>query len=462
MKSTFISACLTAVFALSGASMQAMAEADAVAAPAAATTTGAFSQAELDQMMAPVALYPDSLLSQILMAATYPDQVAQAAKWSKANPDKKGDDAVTAVQDQGWDPAVASLVAFPQVLDIMAEKPDWVKQMGDAFLAEPETVMNTVQSLRKKANEAGNLETTEQQKVVIEEAPDTTQRTIIKIESADPQVIYVPAYNPTVVYGTWWWPAYPPFYYYPPGYGIATAFWTGVAFGIGIGITNAIWGGCNWRRGDVNININKFNNINVNNRIKGKGNVSWKDRNTKRRDKARADRGNRKRSGDKLGGADKRKNFRGRDAQRDKARDTLKGKGIDPSKERKNLSGKGGDRVRKEVSKIGRSGKRGVGGDRPGDRGARDMDGKLGSGGLGDRKASGSTAKRDFSGASSKRSAHNALEGLGSSHRSGLSSDRGRSSNRSFERRGGGDGRGFGGGGFGGRGGGGGHFGGRR
>jgi hypothetical protein len=432
MKTTFFSAWLAMVFALAGLSMQAAAEGGGAAA---AGGSAAFSQAELDQMMAPVALYPDSLLSQILMAATYPDQVAEAAKWSKANSGQKGDEAVTAVQDKGWDPAVASLVAFPQVLEIMSEKPDWVRQMGDAFLADTEAVMATVQSLRKKAKEAGNLESSEQQTVVVEQEPS---QTIIKIEPADPQVIYVPAYNPTVVYGTWWWPAYPPFYYYPPGYGIATAFWTGVAFGIGIGITNAIWGGCNWRRGDVNINVNRYNRININNRLDvNKGNVSWKNQNMKRRENARTRLGDRKAPANRLSGADKRKDFRGRDVQREQARQALKDKGIDPARERKALKGSGGERVRDQVGKVER------------DRGA-----------LRDKTSQGD--RRSFAGRGD-----NALSGLGEGRRSNLSSERGGFSNRSFERNSAGGALRGGGGGLGGRGGGaslggGGHFGGRR
>ncbi len=471
MKSTFFSACLATLFALSGLSMQVAAE-DGGSAPG----SGAFSQAELDQMMAPVALYPDSLLSQILMAATYPEQVAEAARWSKANTDLKGDDAVTAVQDKGWDPAVASLAAFPQVLDIMGEKPDWVRQMGDAFLADTETVMATVQGLRRKAKEAGNLESTEQQKVVVEQAPQQT--TIIKIEPADPQVVYVPAYNPTVVYGTWWWPSYPPFYYYPPGYGIATAFWTGVAFGIGIGITNAIWGGCNWRRGDVNINVNRYNKINVNKRLDIKqNNISWKNQNLKRRDSARVRLSDRKVGGNRIGGADKRSDFRGRDLQRDKARDALKGRGIDPAAERRSLKGAGGERVRDQVGNVQRDRDTRAGSrlqersDKSTGGALRDRDTKAGSrlqersdksagGALRDRPA----GQRDAARATTRRD-DNALSGLRDGGRSGLSTDRGRSSNRSFEGRGGGGlggGNARSGGGLGNRaGGGGGRFGGR-
>ena len=172
-----------------------------------------FSEAELDQMMAPIALYPDSLLAQILMAATYPADVAEAVTWSKNNPGKEGDDAVEAVQDKSWDPSVMSLVAFPQVLEMMGEQPEWVQNVGDAFLADSEAVMDTVQKLRLKAREEGNLETTEQQKVIVEEP--SSSETVVIIEPADPQVVYVPSYNPTIIYGSWWWSHYTPWYYRP-------------------------------------------------------------------------------------------------------------------------------------------------------------------------------------------------------------------------------------------------------
>src|SRR6187402_2847786 len=138
--------------------------AQATPAPAAAPTA-TFSEAELDQMLAPIALYPDSLLAQVLMASTYPADVKEAAAWSKAHPDTKGDAAIEQVKDKEWEASVASLVAFPQVLAMMDGKPDQVQKIGDAFLADPGRVMDRVQFLRKKAQDAGNLKTTEQQKV---------------------------------------------------------------------------------------------------------------------------------------------------------------------------------------------------------------------------------------------------------------------------------------------------------
>lgn len=216
-------------------------------------------QEELDQMLAPIALYPDSLLAQIFMASTYPLEVVQAGRWVKANPDLKGDALTEALEKENWDPSVKSLVNFPQVLEMMNEKLDWTQMLGDAFLAQQKDVMDTVQKLRAKAEGEGNLKTTEQQKVVVEKETQT-----IIIEPANPQIVYVPTYNPTVIYGPWWYPAYPPYYYYPPGYVAGRALF---AFGVGVAIGAAwgyAWGGCNWRHGNVNININRNTNINTN------------------------------------------------------------------------------------------------------------------------------------------------------------------------------------------------------
>jgi hypothetical protein len=218
-----------------------------------------FKQEELDQLVAPIALYPDSLLAQVFMASTYPLEVVQAGRWVKANQNLKGDALTAALEKENWDPSVKSLVNFPQVLDMMNEKLDWTQKLGDAFLAQQKGVMDTVQKLRAKAEAEGNLKTTEQQKVVVEKETKT-----IIIEPANPQVVYVPTYNPTVVYGTWWYPAYPPYYYYPPGYvagGALFSFGVGVAMGAAWGYA---WGGCNWGRGNVDVNINRNTNINNN------------------------------------------------------------------------------------------------------------------------------------------------------------------------------------------------------
>lgn len=214
-----------------------------------------FKPEELDQMLAPVALYPDPLLMQVLMAATYPLDVVKATNWSKAHPDKKGDAAVQAVAKESWDVSVKSLVAFPQVLVIMSDRIDWTQKVGDAFLGQQKDVLDSVQRLRRQAQAAGNLQSNPQQSV-------TAQGQTIVIQSADPQVIYVPVYNPTVVYGAWVYPAYPPVYYPPPpAYYPGGAFVSGFAWGLGVAAAGALFSDCDWGHGDVNINVNKAVNI---------------------------------------------------------------------------------------------------------------------------------------------------------------------------------------------------------
>src|SRR6185436_17369200 len=213
-----------------------------------------FKPEELDQLLAAIALYPDPLISQILMASTYPLEIVQADRWAAQNKSLKGDAVTAALEKQDWDPSVKSLVAFPQVLTMMSQKLDWTQKLGDAFLADEKKVLDTIQSLRAKAQASGNLKTTKEQTVIVEEK-------IIKIEPANPEVIYVPAYNPTVVYGSWPYPAYPPYSYYPPGYvaGSTFAFAAGVGLGMAWGYA---WGNCNWGGGSVNNNFNQDININ--------------------------------------------------------------------------------------------------------------------------------------------------------------------------------------------------------
>ena len=171
-----------------------------------------FTQQELDQMLAPLALYPDSLLSQILMASTYPLEIVEAARWVKARPTVEGDQAVKATDQYNWEPSVKSLVAFPNVLAIMDEKLDWTERLGDAFLSQESEVMETVQNLRQRASANGTLQSTDQVRI-------NQEGQNISITSPDPQVVYVPYYDPTVIYGSWWWPASPPVFWRPwPGY----------------------------------------------------------------------------------------------------------------------------------------------------------------------------------------------------------------------------------------------------
>ena len=303
-----------------------------------------FSKEQLDQMTAQVALYPDSLLSQLLMATTYPDEFAEAYKWSKAHPDAKGDDAVKMVENEDWDPSVASMVAFPEVLITLGEKTEWVKNMGDAFLAQPKDVMDSVQRLRAQAEKAGNLKSNEQVKVTNEPTPPPEPgapppqappppQTII-IEPAQPSVVYVPTYNPTVVYGVWPYPAYPPYYYpTPPGYWFSRTVATGIAWGIGIGVSNALWGGCNWGRGDVNVNVNRYNNINTNRQINANGSrANWNHNPEHRKADYRGGSATRQNLDNKYQSGN-REQYRGKDASRDASREraaqTMQSRGID-------------------------------------------------------------------------------------------------------------------------------------
>ncbi len=219
-----------------------------VASAALAQDRVPFRQAELDQMLAPVALYPDSLLSQMLMASTYPLEIVQAARWSRANPGLKGQSAVDAVERMDWDPSVKSLTAFPQILARMDEQLEWTERLGEAFLAQQEDVMSTVQGLRRRAEAAGNLRSSDQMRVV-------RQDEAIVIESPVPQIVYVPYYNPTVVYGPWWWSAYPPVYWAPPpAYYAVPAYGPGFYWGSGIVISAGLFfGHFDWHHRHVNV-----------------------------------------------------------------------------------------------------------------------------------------------------------------------------------------------------------------
>jgi Protein of unknown function (DUF3300) len=224
--------------------------------------------AQLDQLVAPIALYPDTLLAQVLMASTYPLEIVQAARWLEANKNLKGDALQAAAAKQDWDDSVKALVTTPTVIVMMNEQLDWTQSLGDAVLAQQADVMDAIQRLRAKAEDNGKLATTEQQKVT------TTQQAgkqVIVIEPASPDVVYVPYYEPAVVYGAWAYPSYPPYYFPPaPGWVAGGALVSGIAWGAGFAIGNAIWNDYepfNWGRNDIRVNVNKnvnINNINVN------------------------------------------------------------------------------------------------------------------------------------------------------------------------------------------------------
>jgi hypothetical protein len=213
----------------------------------------AFTQQELDQMLAPIALYPDSLLSQIMMAATYPLEVVEADRWSRANSDLRGERAVRAVERNNWDPSVKSLVAFPQILGMMSDKLDWTERLGDAFLDQEAQVMDTVQDLRQRAYTAGNLRSNDWYRV-------NPQGSYISIEQANMDMAYLPYYNPNLIYGPWWWSQYPPVYWSSwPGYYERPGFGAGFAWGAGITLgTGFYFGAFDWQQRRVNV-------VNVNN-----------------------------------------------------------------------------------------------------------------------------------------------------------------------------------------------------
>jgi hypothetical protein len=233
--------------------------------PSSASATAAdegYSNEQLDALLAPIALYPDQLLTQILMASTFPDEIQAADTWVKepANKSLTGDALDKAMTPLDWDPSVKSLVPFPQVLDMMSKNIDWTNQLGYAMEVQQSDVLASVQRLRTQAQNEGQLKSNEQQTV-------TTEGSSIVIVPAQPSVVYVPAYNPAVVYGAWPYPAYPPVYYPPPyGYYPGSALVAGMAFGAGIAITAGLWGWASpgWGHGSVNVNVNRYNNINAN------------------------------------------------------------------------------------------------------------------------------------------------------------------------------------------------------
>ncbi len=173
-----------------------------------------FSQEELAQMLAPIALYPDALLSQILIAASYPYEVAEAERWLARNPYLTDEQLDEALQAKDWDVSVLSLCYYPKVLSMMAENLNWTARLGDAFVYQQQDVMDTIQDLRVRAAAQGNLNTTDEQRVIVEER-------IIRIEPAYYNYLYVPVYDPFVVYGPWWFPAFLPFRIFYPGVVVA-------------------------------------------------------------------------------------------------------------------------------------------------------------------------------------------------------------------------------------------------
>jgi Protein of unknown function (DUF3300) len=215
---------------------------------------------QLDALAAPIALYPDPLLANVLAASTYPLEVVQGDRWVSAHKNLKGDALKKEVDKQAWDDSVKALVSTPEVLAMMSEKLDWTKNLGDAVLAQQPDVMEAIQRLRAKAQANNKLTTTKQQKVSVQQQQN---KQMIVIEPAVPDTIYVPYYDPAVVYGAWPYTDYPPYYFAAPPYIGAGVVAAGIAFGAGIAIArwgNYWGGGCNW--GNNNFFINRSNTIN--------------------------------------------------------------------------------------------------------------------------------------------------------------------------------------------------------
>jgi hypothetical protein len=232
--------------------------------PARAESAGTLNTQEIEQLVAPIALYPDTLLSQVLMAATYPLEVVEAARWSKENPKVTGKTLEDAMQKQPWDPSVKALTAVPQTLQMMNDQLKWTQDLGDAFLAQQTDVLDAVQRLRARADAAGNLKSTPQQRVTRTNRPASVPATggapatAYTIASANPDEYFVPIYDPGVVYGVWPYATYRPFYWYPPDYVAAGVF----GFATGVFVGAAIWGNVNWWNRRVDINVNRYNQFN--------------------------------------------------------------------------------------------------------------------------------------------------------------------------------------------------------
>ena len=244
--------------------------------PAPSGETDKIPPDQLDSLVAPIALYPDPLLSQTLVASTYPLEIMQLQQWLQKNTNLKDNALSDAVKKQGWDPSIQAMAALPDVVKQLAENITWTTDLGNAFLAQQGDVMDAVQRMRKKAKDSGNLKSSEQQKVdtkVIE------NKQVIVVQQASPDVVYVPSYNPTVVYGAPAYP-YPPIAYPPPGYYAAGM---AISFGIGVAMGAAWGGGWGWNAGwggNNNITINNNNNfVNNSNRAANisnrSGNSTW-------------------------------------------------------------------------------------------------------------------------------------------------------------------------------------------
>ncbi len=229
-------------------------------------------QDQLDALLAPIALYPDDLLAQVLMASTYPLEVVEAARFVQQNPGLSGAALDSALQTRRWDPSVQSLAAFPQVLAMMSDRLEWTQQLGDAVLANRQQVMDTVQALRARAESAGTLQDTDQQHVY------TSDQAII-IEPTQYDYVYVPVYDPMLAYGPWWVASYQPFFWYPPAFFGYPVRWhgSGIVWGRPCRVDRNHWGWAHpeWRAGTIGVTIGRNEFFNRPQYRNYRGTVSW-------------------------------------------------------------------------------------------------------------------------------------------------------------------------------------------
>jgi hypothetical protein len=394
---------------------------------------------ELDSLVAPIALYPDQLLAQTLAASTYPLEIIQLQQWMDKNKNLTGKALAEAASKEPWDASIQGLVAFPDVVQRMAANVEWTTDMGNAFLAQQQDVMDAIQRMRAKAEGTGNLKTSSQQKVETEE---TGGKKVIKIEDAEAETVYVPSYDPEVVYGSP--PAEYPYYPYTyPGYvpGAALAWGTGIVVGAAIwGNWAGHWGNCDWNHGDVNINKNFNYNKNVN---RGQGGNKWQHNPQHRGNAPYGD----KRTSDKFGGNKRQQpNRSGGDRNGPGGRNDAAGRNGPGG--RNDVGGRKDAGGRNNVTGRNDAGGRKDGGARKdaGGAGPRSSSGATAKNKVGDRSASSrpSTGSKGggFSSSSGKTARASSSRGGSSMGGGGMSSGGGRSGGGS--RGGGGGGRGGG------------------
>ncbi len=360
------------------------------AAQTPASTAGAdlvLKPEQLDALVSPIALYPDKLLAEVMMASTYPLEVVEAERWVQENKNLKGDQLKAAVDKQPWEDSVKSLTATPDVLETMSKQLNWTRQLGDAVLAQQPDVMDAVQRLRGRAQANNKLTSNKQQTVSTQEEGG---KQAIVIEPTEPNTVYVPYYDPGVAYGSWPYPSYPPYYFGAPGYIPGGLLATGLAFGTGWALGRWAAGGCCWggglNWGNNNININRnIGNVNVGNRV---GGGNWT-HNPAHRGGVRYNNSNvAQKFGGNRGGAQNRMDFRGRGGQQVLRPGGGNRANVGGAGGRNNIGNRpgGGNRVgnrtgaSNRVANRGAGGARGGAGNRVANRGGGSAFGGMGSG----------------------------------------------------------------------------------